>query len=197
VVHLYTQPGSLNRLEPLIALTGCRAVLLAEVSGGHPFDEALSRPWIDLAARFPDHPVPAACATCTLELRGGADVSRILGAEDAAALMDYLTVLNVLSGPKPALPTAACEATPLSGSEALVAPVPGLLSYVTELGATVVPGDLIAEITDLFTGAVTPVRASTTGVFFARPASRIAETGKRLGKIAGKVGFRDGPLLSP
>ena len=33
-VHLYTQAASLDRLMPLAALTGCRAVLLADVSGG-------------------------------------------------------------------------------------------------------------------------------------------------------------------
>ncbi len=43
-VHLYTQPASLDRIEPLAAFTGARALLLADESGGHPFDEALSAP---------------------------------------------------------------------------------------------------------------------------------------------------------
>ncbi len=47
------------------------------------------------------------------------------------------------------------------------------------------------------TGRVTPVLARTSGVFYARPATRIAEVGKRLGKIAGAVPFRGGLLLSP
>ena len=67
-MHLYTQPAALDRILPLAALSGCRAVLLAEESGGHPFDEALSGPWLALAHRFPDRPIPAACASCTLEL---------------------------------------------------------------------------------------------------------------------------------
>ncbi len=41
------------------------------------------------------------------------------------------------------------------------------------------------------------MKACTSGVFYARPATRIAEVGKRLGKIAGAVPFRDGLLLSP
>jgi uncharacterized protein len=194
-VHLYTQPASLDRLLPLVALSGCRAVLLAEVSGGHPFDEAVSRPWIDLAARF-GLPLPAACASCTVELRGRSDVSRVYGAQDADALMGYLTQMGVLGG-SAAIPAPLCQPTPLAGSEALVAPSAGLLSYVARLGDTVAAGDLIAEITDLATGAVTPVRAGTAGVFYARPATRIAERGKRLGKIAGSQPFRDGLLLSP
>lgn len=195
-VHLYTQPASLPRIAPLAALLGARALLVAEVSGGHPFDEALSRPWIDLAARFPEATIPPACATCTVELRGRSDVSRDLGARDADAIMAYLAHLGVLTGPAPVVPSG-CEATPLAGSEALVAPVAGLLSYRVALGTTVAAGDVVAEITDSLTGTVTPVRATTTGVFYARPATRIAETGKRLGKIAGTAAFRDGLLLSP
>jgi predicted deacylase len=196
-VHLYTQPASLSRIAPLAALLGARALLVAEVSGGHPFDEALSRPWIDLAARFSTAAVPPACATCTVELRGRSDVSRDLGARDSDAIMAYLVHLGVLTGPAPTVVSPGCEATPLAGSEALVAPVAGLLSYAAALGTTVAAGDVVAEITDPLTGFVTPVRATTTGVFYARPATRIAETGKRLGKIAGTAAFREGPLLSP
>jgi predicted deacylase len=195
-VHLYTQQASLARLMPLVALTGCRAVLLADVSGGNPFDEAAARPWLDLAARFPGHPLPPACASGTVELRGRSDVSRDLGSRDAGALMDYLTCIGVLSG-EVTLPPAPCKPTPLAGSEVLSAPVAGLLSYTAGLGDTVARGDVVAEITDLSTGAVTPVRAGTSGVFYARPATRIAEVAKRLGKIAGDVPFRDGLLLSP
>lgn len=58
-------------------------------------------------------------------------------------------------------------------------------------------GEVVAEITDPVTGDLHPVRASTSGVFCARPATRIAEIHKRLGNIAGTRSFRDGPLLSP
>lgn len=50
---------------------------------------------------------------------------------------------------------------------------------------------------DLESGGVPLVRATTAGVFYARSATRIAEVGKRIGKIAGDRPFRDGPLLSP
>jgi predicted deacylase len=195
-VHLYTQKNSLERLLPLAALTGCRAVLLADVSGGNPFDEALARPWIELAQRFPDGPIPMACATGTVELRGRSDVSRSFGARDADALMAYLVHLGVLAGTV-TIPDARCSPTPLAGSQALEAPVAGLLSYTVDLGAVVHEGETVAEITDLASGSVTAIKACTTGVFYARPATRIAEVGKRLGKIAGAVPFRHGPLLSP
>lgn len=196
-MHLYTHPRCLPRLAPLAALLGCRAVLLAEQSGGAPFDEALSRPWAELAPRLPAAAMPQGGASCTVELRGRTDVTRDLGLRDATAIMGYLAHLGVLSDAPPALPPALCAPTPLAGSEALAAPVAGLLSYVAALGAVLAEGDPVAEITNPLTGAVTPVRAGTTGVFYARPATRIAEAGKRLGKIAGLRPFRDGPLLSP
>ncbi len=195
-MHLYTQPAAWPRFAPLAALTGCRAALLAEVSGGNPFDEAVSGPWVALAARFPGHPVPLGCVSTTVELRGRSDVCRDMALRDAQAILDYLVWLGALSGSVD-VPEAACDPTPLAGSEALTAPVAGLLSYRVPVGAKIDAGQTVAEITDLDTGSVTPVQATTSGVFYARPATRIAEAGKRLGKIAGRVPFRDGALLSP
>lgn len=195
-VHLYTQPVSLERVLPLAALTRCRAVLVADVSGGEPFDEALTKPWGEIAKAFPDKPIRQGCVSCTLELRGRMDVDRRLAADDAAALTDYLRHLGVLTG-KPAIPALSCEPTPLAGSEALVAPMSGLLSFTVPLGHQVRLGDVVAEITDPVTGELRTVQAGTSGVFYARPATRIAEIDKRLGKIAGATPFRNGPLLSP
>ncbi len=195
-MHLYTQPAAADIFAPLAAFLGCRAVLLAEVSGGRPFDEAVSAPWALLGARFADWPIPLGCASCTVELRGRSDVCRAMAARDARAIVDFLIHAGVIAG-RVDVPAARCAMTPLAGSEALVAPVAGLVSYVAQLGETVQAGTPVAEITDLATGHVTQVAASTSGVFYARPATRIAEIGKRLGKIAGATPFRSGSLLSP
>ena len=40
VLHLYTLPALWPEVEPLARLTGSRAVLVADVSGDEPFDEA-------------------------------------------------------------------------------------------------------------------------------------------------------------
>lgn len=195
-VHLYTQPVSLERILPLAALTRSRAVLVADISGGEPFDEALTKPWCAVAAAFPDKPIPPGSASCTLELRGRMDVDRGLAAGDAAALIDYFRHIGVLAG-KASVPALSCVPTPLAGSEALVAPISGLLSYPVPLGAYVSAGDVVAQITDPVSGELHPIEAATSGIFYARPATRIAEINKRLGKIAGTKPFRDGPLLSP
>ena len=50
VMHLYTGTPLWPEVRDLAAELGARAVLLAEVSGGNPFDEACSGPWWALAA---------------------------------------------------------------------------------------------------------------------------------------------------
>ncbi|MDQ2803093.1 MAG: succinylglutamate desuccinylase/aspartoacylase family protein, partial [Pseudomonadota bacterium] len=60
VMHLYTLTPLADRCRPWAALLGAQAVLLAPESGGQPFDEACSRPWLELRDRFPGHPVPLA-----------------------------------------------------------------------------------------------------------------------------------------
>lgn len=196
-VHLYTQPAFAGAFETLAAHLGARAVLLAENSGDNPFDEAVGRPWVDLAQTFPGFPVPMGCASATVELRGRMDVGRSTAAQDATAIERFLTHLGVLSGDVEAVPTALCEATPLAGSEALIAPLSGLLAYTADLGQRIAAGDTVAEIVNPLTGAVTPVKATTAGIFYARADTRIAEKGKRLGKIAGTQPMRSGLLLSP
>lgn len=77
VLHLYTEEACWSALEPLARLMGCEAVLLAKSSGGLPFDECLSGLWWQLAQGFATsgatHPIPQACASTTIELRGEAD----------------------------------------------------------------------------------------------------------------------------
>ena len=74
VVHLYTGTPLWPDAADIAAETGARAVLLAEISGGNPFDEACSGPWWALARRFPDAAIPPACLAATVELRSNNDV---------------------------------------------------------------------------------------------------------------------------
>ena len=53
---------------------GSHCHLLAPKAGGNPFDEACSCPWAELADVFSNHPIPMACESCTIELRGESDV---------------------------------------------------------------------------------------------------------------------------
>jgi uncharacterized protein len=196
-VHLYAHTSQAAAFQPLADLLGATAMLLADVSGGNPFDEAASRPWPELAQRFPDKPVPMGCIAATIELRGEADVSHALARVDAEAIIRFLAHRGHADLPAPPSRHSPCTPTPLTGSEALEAPAAGLLVYAASTGRVVAKGELIAEIVDPVTGAVTPVHATASGVFYARACTRFATAGRRIGKIAGASPFRSGRLLSP
>lgn len=196
-VHIYTHPGCLGTIEPLARLLAAEALLVAEISGGDPFDEALTRPWADIAARFPAHPVPFGCAAATVELRGKADVAHEIAARDADALLGYLAHLGAVDVAPPPLPKPRAAPTPLESTEALEAPHAGILVYRAEIGARVAAGTPIADIVDPSIPVSTTVAAGSDGVFFARAATRFVAAGQRIGKIAGTALKRSGALLSP
>lgn len=197
VLHLYTETPYLAQAEPLYRYLGAQAVLLAKGSGGASFDEALSGPWWQLQERFAGRfPVPLACLSATVELRGETDVYHGLATVDADRLVDFLRYRGVLAGEAGALPPALCEATPLAGSETLRAPHAGVLAYIKQPGDAIAAGEVVAEIIDPLSDTVSPVRASVAGVLYARSIVRYATAGMDLGKVAGKVAFRSGYLLS-
>ena len=196
VMHLYTLTPSAEAFAPLQRLLGAQAVFLAEESGGDPFDEAVSRPWNELARRWPDKPIPMGCHSVTVELRGQADVEHGPAEADAQAIAGFLTHVGVLSGEPPALPEPLCQPTPLESSEPLVAPVGGVVVFRHKVGDRVPAGAVIADIVDPLDGTVTPVTASSAGVLYAHNATRFTQAGKRIAKVAGTTLRRTGPLLS-
>ena len=194
VMHLYTLTPAAEMGRALGGFLGAEAILLAEESGGDPFDEACSRPWLALHRQNPA--VPLACFAATVELRGQADVSDALAEADALALLDFLRWRGVLSGPAPT-PLPCCEPTPMAGAEPLEAPMVGVVVYRREVGEQIGAGDVVADIVDPATGEVAEVRAQSAGLLFARGVVRFAPAGRRLGKIAGRDLAREGKLLSP
>jgi predicted deacylase len=194
-VHLYTQGASSDFFAPLGAHLGSRATLTAEVSGGDPFDEVFSRPWLELARRFPDSPIPMGCHAATVELRGQADVGETTARADADAVMAFLRHLGAVAGAPPAAPGPPPPVTPLEASEPLIAPRAGIVLHRFEPGASVHAGHVVIDIVDALTGEAEPIRARSSGVLFARSAQRFAQPGARLGKIAGSSLKRSGKLL--
>lgn len=196
-LHLYMGPALWpDAGEQLAAELAATVTLLAEVSGGNPFDEAASGPWWALAKRFPGHPIPSACFAATIELRGANLVEDDLAAADAAGLHRYLQRRGVIAGDPGPLPALAHPATPLAGLEPVKAPVPGLIVYRVPLGAVVEPGTVIAEMVDP-TGGRTPVACRSAGRVFARTEQRFARPGYRIAKIASPEALpeRTGKLL--
>ena len=196
-MHLYGLTPQADLAAELGALLQADAVLLATESGDSPFDEACSRPWLQLQLQSPHTPIPLACFAVTVELRGQADTSHALAAQDAKALVEFLRRRGVLGGTPAPLPSALCAPTPLAGSEPLAAPHAGVVVFHADVGARVQAGQTIADVVDLHTGQATPVRAQSGGVLYARSAVRWVAAGGRLGKIAGTTLARSGKLLSP
>jgi len=199
VLHLYVEQPFLEHIQPLADLLGARALLWARGSGPLiSFDEALSGPWWRLREHFADRaPVPLACASTTLELRGQTDVSDELAAQDSQAILAYLRLLRVLDGPAPALPAPLCQATPLAGAECFHAPHPGVIVFDVQVGDEVQAGQLLVRIVNPLSGQTTPLHASTSGVVYARINLRWATTGLELCRVAGPTPLRSGNLLSP
>jgi uncharacterized protein len=196
-MHLYALTPQADIARELGALLGAHAVLLATESGDSPFDEACSRPWLQLQQRFAPHPVPLACFSATVELRGEADTSHALAAQDAQAIVEFLRRRGVVAGPAAPLPAALCEPTPLAGSEPITAPKAGVVVFHRAPGERIAAGSVIADIVDADSGEVTPVLAVSAGVLYARTATRWASAGQRLAKVAGTSLARTGKLLSP
>ncbi|MBN8535125.1 MAG: succinylglutamate desuccinylase/aspartoacylase family protein [Rhizobiales bacterium] len=197
VPHAYTHPASFERLSGLFRLLGLKAVLVAEASGDHPFDEAVSGPWQGVRAHFAQHPMTSGGHAATIELRGQADTGPELIERDASAILEFLQHVGAIAGEKPALPDFDLTPTPLAGCGLIPAPASGALSWHRALGVLVKHGECLAEIIDAEHGIAHPVLAECDGLLFARTNLRQVSAGAKLGKIAGTETLRAGTLLGP
>ena len=200
VMHFYCEESCWPRLEPVARFVGSEAILLAKDSGGGPFDECLSGAWWRLAdalkAAGDASPLPQGCCSTTIELRGELDVDHTHAQQDAQALFAYLEHAGVLvTGNRSPVPELKCQPTPLAGSETLRADSPGVVVFAASPGQRLKAGDLVAEVINPIDRVSRRVTAGVDGVFYARIRDRYVTTGCELGKIAGAVPFRTGPLL--
>lgn len=202
LLHFYTATPLWPQAELLGRCIGAPLALLAERSGGDPFDEACSMLWADLAKKLgPAFPLPAACLAATIELRGEADVAHAHAEQDARGILAYLAARGFLKpdaeGGLPApVSDQPCEAMPLSGSIPVVAPRGGVVVFAAQPGAHLRQGDLVAELIDPLSGEVTRLESPVDGLMFARDNRRFAVAGMPVAKVAGREALRRGKLLS-
>ena len=189
LMHIYLIPAHWPEARDLAAELECRAVLLAEESGGGAFDEAFSTLWTRLARRHPGLPVPPACLAATVELRGQPDVSDALAEQDARALFRVLQRRGIVAGDPGDLPEMQCEATDLEACDAMRAPSAGVLSYVAELGAEVRRGETLAWLIDPAAddpaNARREIVARTSGLVLTRRVHKYVVAGMSVAKIVG------------
>ncbi len=197
VMHLYTGTPLLAASLPLAARLGAQALLVCSASGDNPFDENCSRHWWELAQHFGSQiPIPNACLSVTVELRGETEVSHELAQADAEAIIAFLQQADYINGAPEICPAMLCAATPLEGVEPIVAPHAGVLVFSKALGSQISAGEAIGDLIDPSTGALSPLVATVSGVLFARVSRRYVRAGTSVAKIAGLEPFRTGNLLS-
>ncbi|MCB9958152.1 MAG: succinylglutamate desuccinylase/aspartoacylase family protein [Rhodospirillaceae bacterium] len=173
-LHLYLGTPLWPGAADLAGDLGAEAVFVAEVSGGHPFDEACSALWWRLAARFgPDVPIPPACLASTVELRGMADVDGGLADRDADAIVAFLTRRGAIAGTPPPLPALRCAATPLAGVDMVTSPVSGIVLILVAVGEEVAAGARVAEVLDPSGPAASGLPAPQPAALTAAAAGRV------------------------
>ena len=118
--------------------------------------------------RFPDYPIPMACHSATVELRGEADVSDELATKDAQALIRFMRHRGFLTGGQESSSQLSEDslirpATPLSGVDMVEAPVAGVLVYSKELGEVVKKGECLGHIICPMSGEETEIVSNQEG----------------------------------
>lgn len=202
VVHLYTETPFQAHAEPLARYLGARALLVTLGEGAQPFDEALSGPWwryAEAAHSAPGgpKPVPLACFSATVELRGKSDVDDHLARQDAEGLYRYLQHAGFIAGVPAPLPPLLAGPTPLAGTEQVSAPQPGVVVFAAQPGDWIKRGQIVAEIIDVQRRERHPLTATVDGLLYARSVARYVRRGTVVARIAGAKPIRSGPLLSP
>ncbi|MBT0571245.1 succinylglutamate desuccinylase/aspartoacylase family protein [Curvibacter sp. CHRR-16] len=195
--HLYTLNSCWPTIAPLAQLLQAKTVLVTD-EGEHSFEECFSWVWTVLHRQLhtPERPIPQACASTTLELRGEGDVNYPYAQHDAQAIAAYLAHLGVLQTSDPlTLPAPACQATPLAGSQSLRAPHAGVVVFLHQPGEFIRVGEAVAHIVNPIDDLTTPVCAEVEGVFYARIKDRYVHAHCEIGRIAGALPFKTGPLL--
>lgn len=189
VQYAYFPEAQWEAYGDLTAELGCRVILFFPTDEGTTFDAAPTVIWHELAARFPDRPIPPPPFTTTLELRGQQDVSDTIAEQDARGLWRFLQRHGMVAGDPGPPPAPMGTPTPLAGSDHLVAPRAGVLSYRVAIGATVRAGEVIADIVDPaevdFRKARTPVATRTEGILYGRNLSLLVRPGQSFAVVAG------------
>mgnify|MGYP001174357533 CR=1 FL=1 len=185
LLHLFVTDVNWPDADDLARQIGAEVVLVDRGNRMMTFKSAHALLWKEVAARFPDHPVPPGSLTAVVELRGQRDVDDHLTRPDADNLYHWLQRRGVIAGSPGPLPEARCEPRSVVGLHRLTAEAGGILVYHRQLGHAVREGETFCHILDPETATRTPVTAPIDGLLYARRSHRFARKGQYFCAIAG------------
>lgn len=114
---------------------------------------------------------------------------------DAEGLIAFLSAVGaVTGGPTPIHPAA--ETAPLAGALEFMAPMGGIVTWVTSVGDRVTEGQVLGHVTDPTSRRRVDITAPTTGLLFRQELWTSCLKGQGLCHVAGQDRRRDGDLLS-
>jgi predicted deacylase len=189
LMHIFTSPDLKPGLQDLADRMGVAATLTAEDSGGGSFDEVLPSLYRKAQRANPDHPIPIACESATLEYRGQADTHDALGKLDAQGLFDFFAGRGLVDMPVSGPAVGSPPPVPFEATEVLRTDAPGLLAYRVELGDKVKVGDVVVDLIamdgpEAFI-ARRPIHAGTDGIILSRASAKFVAAGSSIAKIVG------------
>ncbi len=189
IAYIYFPRDIWPRYSDLAAELGCRTILLFDATDGTAFENAAAVAWSTIRRAFPDREFADAPFTTTLELRGQSDVGADMARDDASALWRFLVRHGFVAGDPVPPPDLLCQPTPLAGSDNLVAPVAGVVSYRLAPGDRVEAGMVVADIVDPaeadWERARTPVASRASGILYGRRLSRLVRPGQSFAVVSG------------
>ena len=200
-MHIYLDPGNWPGAEDLAGELDAAVVMMARSSGGNPFEETAAAPWHAVRDKHGADAVPLPLTT-VIELRGYTDASDDLAAKDANALFRFLQRRGAIAGDPGRAPAFKGIAAPFEATELLTSPAAGVVAFKKALGASVMEGEIVAEIVDVSSNdsetSRTAVQAGTSGRLFTRCLTKLARPGSQIGKIQGTepLASRTGYLLT-
>ena len=191
-VFMYVNQNDWPAATDVAALLGCAATILnAPYTTSTNFSGVVGALWPRLAERIgPDFPVPNACLSVLLELRGRHDVSHALAQADAKRLFSILQQRGMIEGESGELPALLAPATPILGMDVGYAPFAGPVVYHVTPGERVFIGMPICDVLDPLAedadARVITLFARANGVLYARPIDgMVVYPGQVMFRIAG------------
>lgn len=195
VMYLYASTADPKATRLLCQSVGAMLALIEDTSGGNAFDEAHTVPWRQLQKRF-GAAVPMGCFSATLEYRGQFDVSDALAAQDAANLMTFMASIGAIQGWDSFPAHRDAIHLPLRGTDEVIAPQGGVVTWVAKPGDPVGAGQVLAHVTDPVSRRRMAVTSPIAGMLFRTELWRSCLRGQSLAHVAGENVVRNGDLLS-